>query len=129
MPAHRHAEAQSILREVIDANNVVKFRWYKPPSTPEVCCYWDDHETNVLWVHAGSISFPADKEIARPARAPTLSKDGGSILGWSLPGSESGRGGGRHKPTVAEVQCPVAFLLQPAGQSCPECEVVHAVDS
>lgn len=128
MPGHRHAEAGMIVHEVLEANKVVDFRWYVPPGTPEVCCYWDDQETNVLWITSANVAIPADKGIARPRRALTWSKLDGAIVGWLLPGSESGRGGGLRKAEVPEVTCPVTFIRQPAGQPCPECEVVHPVE-
>lgn len=125
MPAHRQAAAQAIVREVLEANQAVDFRWYVPPGTPEVCCYWDGHEANVLWITSATVYVPVDKGIGRPARALTWRKQGGTHVGWLLPGAEAGRGGGPRQSPVAEVTCPVTFLRQPAGQPCPECEVVH----
>ena len=125
MPAHRQAEAQAIVREVLQANQVVNFRWYVPPATREVCCYWDTQKKNVLWVNAATVSILAEEEIDRPTRALTWSKQDGLIVGWLLPGAESGRGGGPRQSPIAEVTCPVTFIRQPAGRPCPDCEVVH----
>ncbi len=128
MLGHRQAEAEANVREVVTANEVVDFRWYLPPGTPEVCCYWDEQEKNVLWVNSATVSILAEEEIVRPARSLTWSKQRGAIVGWLLPGAESGRGGGPRQSPVADVACPVTFIRQPAGQPCPECEVIHPVD-
>lgn len=127
MLAHRQAEAQSIVREVVEANGVVDFRWYKPDDTPELCCYWDDLDRNVLWVTVANVHIPMDRGPVQPERPLTWSKEAGAFVGWLLPGAESGSGGGgRPKLRVAEVRCPVTFILQPAGQPCPDCEIVHS---
>lgn len=125
MPTHRHVEALAIVAEVVQANDVVDFRWYIPPVTQEVCCYWDAHERNVLWINQATVSIRADGGIARPTRALTWNKQEGQIIGWLLPGAESGRGGGRRQSPIAEVRCPVTSIRQPAGRVCPECDVVH----
>lgn len=96
MPTHRQAEAQAIVRDVLGANDVTDFRWYLPPTTPEVCCYWDGQEKNVLWVNSASVSILADDDIAQPARPLTWSKQEGAIVGWLLPAAE--RVGARRGP-------------------------------
>jgi hypothetical protein len=38
MPSERRNEAVKIISEVLDANDVQEFRWYKTPGTDELCC-------------------------------------------------------------------------------------------
>lgn len=123
MPANRHREALTIVREVSDANGASTLRWYMPPVTPEICGYWDDSEVNQLWITSAEVHIAAT--TARPKLPLTWSKQDGDYVGWLLPGAESGSGGGPQKAKVAETRCPTSFLLHPTGTACPDCDVVH----
>lgn len=127
MPDHRRGEAFRIVAEILDVNNVVDFRWYKPPGTDELSCYWDGLEANALWITASDVHVVNDiGRVVRPARPTTWQKKGGAYVGWLLPGAEPGAGGGKRKGDVARVMCPVSFIYVPAGSICSDCEVVHA---
>lgn len=127
MPPHRRVEALAIVRELVDANDVREFRWYKTEGKDELCCYWDDHQVNLLWITANNVHVTADTLLVRrPQRATTWreGRDGGGV-GWLLPGAVRGAGGGRPRPEASGLRCPVTYLWQPAGTVCPSCEVVH----
>ena len=86
MPQHRRAEAFSIVSEVLGANRVVEFRWYKTDGHNELACYWDDQPTNVLWVTPRKVHIPAARgNVTRPTRPVTWEKDDGEYVGWLLP--------------------------------------------
>ena len=126
MPEHRRAEAFSIVSEVLAANRVVDFRWYRTEVTNELACYWDDQPTNVLWVTPSEVHIPAERgRVTRPPRPVNWEKEDGAYVGWRLPGAERGTGGGRRKPELATVLCPQTFIRQPAGSVCPDCDCVH----
>lgn len=123
MPPERRDEAFQIVREVLSANQVQTFRWYKTPGTNELACYWDDAPVNMLWVTVGEVHI--DVSTPRPARSITWQKQGGQYVGWLLPGADAGTGGGTKKTEVATVLCPETFIRNPVGTVCPTCEVVH----
>ena len=123
MPAHRHREALAIVREVIKANGASVFRWYMPPATPEICCYWDDADINQLWITSSEVHVA--EGTPRPDSRVTWRKQGGAYVGWLLPGAESGSGGGAPRAKVAETRCPDTFIFHPSGSPCPNCDVVH----
>ena len=126
MPDYRRGEAFRVVSEVLAANDVVDFRWYKTDGTNELACYWDDQPSNVLWVTSSEVHIPADRgRVQRPARAVNWQKEGGARVGWLLPGAERGTGGGRREPEAAAVLCPETFIRQPVGSVCPTCDVVH----
>src|SRR5262245_20154657 len=84
-PERRIPEAFKIVEEVLVANGVVDFRWYKPRATDELCCYWDDHDTNVLWITASAVFVVNDvARVARPTRPTTWQKEAGTYVGWLL---------------------------------------------
>lgn len=127
MPEVRRGEALAIVREVAEANDVREFRWCKTEGKDELCCYWDNHEVNVLWITATNVHIRADISlVGRPQRTTTWreDRDGGGV-GWLLPGADRGAGGGRQRPKAAELRCPVTYLWQPAGAVCPSCDTVH----
>jgi hypothetical protein len=123
MSAERRNEAIKIIREVLDANHVRVFRWYKTPGTNELSCYWDDADVNMLWVTPGDVHIEAS--TSRPARSPNWQKQNGKYIGWLLPGANAGTGGGVKEAEVATVLCPETFLHIPVGSVCPTCEIVH----
>lgn len=123
MPLERRDVALRIIREVLDANGVQVFRWYKTPGTNELCCYWDDADVNMLWVTPGDVHIEAS--TPRPARPPNWQKQDGKYIGWLLPGANAGTGGGQWHVEVATVLCPETFLYIPAGSECPNCEFIH----
>jgi hypothetical protein len=126
MPEHRRAEAYRIVGEVLAANDVVDFRWYKTDGKSELVCYWDDQPANALWVTASEVHIPSDTaRVMRPGRPVDWQKEDGAYVGWLLPGAERGTGGGRRESEVATALCPETFIRQPAGTLCPRCEVVH----
>jgi len=123
MPTGRQTEAFAIVQQVLVANGASVLHWYKPPRTDELACYWDDSPVNMLWVTASEVHVAAG--TPRPARALNWEKQDGAYVGWLLPGAEAGSGGGTKKTEVAEVPCPVSFILHPLGTECPHCEIVH----
>jgi hypothetical protein len=128
MPENRRGEARAIVREVVEANDVREFRWYKTEGKDELCCYWDDHAANVLWITPNNVHIKADTSLVRrPQRTATWreDRDGGGV-GWLLPGADRGAGGGRLRPKAADVRCPVTYIWQPAGTVCSSCDVVHS---
>lgn len=126
MPEHRRSAALAMVREVVDANNVREFRWYKTEGKDELCCYWDDLALNVLWISANNVHFKADESLVRRSpRTTDWVEHDGSAVGWLLPGGERGAGGGRQRPKVAEVRCPETYMLHPAGTVCPDCDIEH----
>lgn len=126
MPEYRRSTAVTIVQEVLAANDAIDFYWYVPPATEEVCCYWDDAEKNQLWINPGELHVEKDDlRITRPARPVTYSKQNNDYVGWLLPGSQGGTGGGPQKAKIASVLCPATFLHVPAGVPCAECDIVH----
>lgn len=126
MPEHRRDEALAIVREVVEVNDAQDFRWYKTEGKDELCCYWDDLAVNVLWITANNVHIKADVSLVRrPLRTTDWSEHDGSGVGWLLPGADRGTGGGRQRPKVVEVRCPVTYLLHPAGTVCPDCDITH----
>jgi hypothetical protein len=123
MPFERRNEAVEIISEVLAANHAQVFRWYKPPGTNELSCYWDDADVNMLWVTPAAVHI--DASTPRPARAPTLTKQDGKYIGWLLPGAIVGTGGAVKNPVTAQALCPETFIRQPAGSICPACEISH----
>ena len=127
MPEHRRGEALAIVREVVETNDVREFRWYRYEDKDELCCYWDDHAANVLWITANNVHVKADTSLVRrPQRTTTWRDRDGGCVGWLLAGADRGAGGGRQRPKAAEVLCPVTYLLHPAGSVCPDCDVAHS---
>lgn len=127
MPAHRSGDALAIAGEVLTANKANTFRWYLVESTQELCCWWDDHEHNVMWIRSHEVHIPADESVvARPARAITYQRSDGDYVGWLLPGGEMGTGGGPQTQAARFVMCPREFMEVPAGSECPWCEEVHS---
>ena len=70
MPEHRRAEAFSIVSEVLAANRVVDFRWYRTEVTNELACYWDDQPTNVLWVTPRPVNWGGGGRSVRGLATP-----------------------------------------------------------
>lgn len=86
MPEHRRADAFRIVGEVLAANQVVDFRWYKTDGTNELACYWDDQPVNTLWVTASEAHIPSDTtRVTRPDRPTDWQKEDGAYVGWLLP--------------------------------------------
>ena len=124
MPEHRRKEATAIISEILDANGVGVFRWYKTDSLNELCCYWDDAAANMMWVGPGQIHIKST--TPRPSRAITWTKAGGNEVGWLLPGAVAGSGGGPATTVVAsKVLCPDSGVLIPVGTLCPYCDEAH----
>jgi hypothetical protein len=123
MPESRRSQAMQIVREVLKANGVSVFRWYKTERTNELACYWDDADVNKLWITPTEVHVEC--RTPRPERALTWDKEGGKYVGWLLPGAERGTGGGARTVEMPTVLCPETFLRQPAGSICPTCEVSH----
>lgn len=123
MPGERRGEAMKIISEVLDANGVQDFRWYKPPATDELACYWDSAAINMLWVTAGEVHV--DVTTSRPPRPLTWQKQDGKYVGWLLPGAVPGAGGAAKQPTTPTVLCPETFIHNPAGTICPTCDIIH----
>ncbi len=68
MPAARRDEAMTVVREVLEANSVVDFHWYKTRGTRELACYWDDAAQNLLWVTVNKVHILCDPSVqASPA--------------------------------------------------------------
>lgn len=126
MPGDRRQAALTIVHEVLATNDVQDFYWYKPKRTPELSCYWDDADRNLLWVTSIGVHVRNDPSVELPARPTNWSKEDCKYVGWLLPGGEAGTGGGRTKTLVPEVLCPETHLRVPAGQLCPDCEILHA---
>lgn len=125
MPQERWAEASAIVREVLDANGASGFRWYKPDRTDELACTWVGVGQNALWIAGNNVHVsPATTGVTLPSRPLTYSKENGAV-GWLLPGASTGTGGGRRRPGVRWIACPVTQELQPAGSECPDCSTVH----
>jgi hypothetical protein len=125
MAQDRREAAYEIVAEVVQANGANSFRWYKP-SKDELACYWDHHETNVLWVSPSEVHTVNDaSRIVLPLRPTDFVRRDGKEVGWLLPYVESGSGGGRQKSTVPTVLCPVTQLTIPANKVCNDCDVVH----
>lgn len=125
MPQERWAEASAIVRDVLDANDAVDFRWYKPDRTGELACTWEFVGQNALWIGANNVHVaPATTGVVLPARTRTYSKENGTV-GWLLPGASTGGGGGRQTPASRWIACPVTQELQPAGSECQDCMTIH----
>ena len=70
MPSNRRNDAYALVAEVLKVNEAVVFCWYKTKGTEELACYWDDHETNVLWVTVGHVHIQKDSaSVRRPTEA------------------------------------------------------------
>lgn len=123
-PARQRA-AQQIVSELLELNNAKRFVWYIPPATPEVCSYWDDAPTNLLWITNVGLHVKRGGPVKPLSRPITYQKQDGDYIGWLLPGAEAGLGGGTRQAEVSTVLCPVTSLRQPAGSICPDCDVVH----
>lgn len=123
MPRNRHNEAIAIIREVLQANNATNFRWYKPPATDELSCYWEGARINMLWVTP--IDVHVDVDTPKPDRKTNWEKQDGQYVGWLLPGANAGAGGGPKHANIPTVLCPKEFIHIPAGVQCPYCEVEH----
>lgn len=125
MPPERWTDASAIVREVLEANDAVGFRWYKPDRTDELACTWAGVGQNALWIGTNNVHVStATAGIRLPPRTRTYSKQNGAI-GWLLPGASAGSGGGRRSPTTRWVACPVTQELQLGGSECPDCMTVH----
>jgi len=59
MPPERWDAAVGIVREVLVANDVSQFYWYKPPRTAQLCGYWDDAEVNMIWISPSEVHIQA----------------------------------------------------------------------
>jgi hypothetical protein len=126
MPEHRRRDAFAIVNEVLRANEVVDFRWYKTEGKDELVCYWDEQPYNVLWVTASEVHIVSDtSRVRRPTRSVNWQKEDGAYVGWLLPGAERGTGGGPRNSEVETVLCPETYIRQPSGTICPHCDVVH----
>lgn len=123
MPNFRWEEAGVIVKEVLEANAVRSFYWYKVANTDELACYWNDATKNLLWVQRHEVHVL--KEVVLPARPIDYVKSDGELVGWLLPGGSTGTGGGPVKAGVAEVLCPATFLWIPKGVECEHCGVIH----
>lgn len=126
MPSSQQQAAMELVSEIAALNGAVDFVWYMSPGTAEVKCYWDWAPTNLLWITTVGVLVKRGGPVTPLARPCTYDKAEGDYLGWLLPGAEPGTGGGAKDGAVATVLCPVTYLRQPAGQTCPDCEVVHA---
>lgn len=124
MPPERWDEAIEIVTEVLNANGVSQFYWYKPPATNELCGYWDDADVNMIWVSPSDVHVHA--RTPRPPRATTMQRDEGNLIGWLLPGANSGAGGGPRRAKASKVTCPDTNLDIPAGSECPYCGIEHS---
>jgi hypothetical protein len=122
LPSRQEA-ALAIARDVAQANGAAAFRWYKPPATDELCCYWDDAAVNQMWISTSEVHVAA--WTSRPDRPLTWQTEDRAYVGWLLPGAEARSGGGSVKALVAEVVCPSSFVLHPQGTECPMCDIVH----
>ncbi len=130
MPEHRHSEAAAIISEVLTANAVQEFHWYKTPGTAELACYWDQAPQNLLWITATEVHIPSDEtKVKRPTRSINWDKQNGAYVGWLLPGAERGAGGGKRAREITTVLCPETFIGQPSGSVCPDCDVVHQAEA
>lgn len=126
MPEHRRDDAYKLVGEVLAANHATTLRWYLVDSTQELCCWWDDHERNVMWVRSHEVHIDADETlVTRPPRSTTYHRSDGDYVGWLLPGGEMGTGGGSPTSQTAFVLCRREHMQVPAGSVCPWCEVVH----
>ena len=126
MPHERRSMAIDIVRELLAANGASVLKWYMTAKTPEIACYWDDHEQNLLWITNTELHVMADSAIAAlPDRPLSWEKQGGRYVGWLLPGASSGTGGGKRNTAVATVLCPEQFVQVPADAACDYCEVFH----
>jgi hypothetical protein len=123
-PARQRA-ALAIVTEILEVNDGRRFVWYVPPSTPEVCSYWDDAPTNLLWITNAGVHLKRGGPVDLLPRAITYQKQDGDYVGWLLPGAEAGVGGGTRQAEVTTVLCPATSLHQPAGTICPDCDIVH----
>lgn len=125
MEDSRRSAAVRLVEEVLEANGAVDFYWYKTSGKDELACYWDDLDKNVLWVTRSEVHVRADDPVIRPHPTNWRGRNG-ELVGWLLPGAESGPGWGPSKPPITEVTCPQTGIKQPAGRECSYCEVVHA---
>ena len=125
MPATRQRAAVEIVTELLTVNSAEDFVWYLPPATPELSCYWGGAATNLAWITAGALHIKRDGPVVPLTRPFTYQKADGDYAGWLLPGAEPGSGGGPKRREVATVVCPATSLRQPAGQICPDCEILH----
>jgi hypothetical protein len=123
-PARQRA-AKEIVGELLTLNSAERFVWYLPPATPEVCAYWNDAPTNLLWITNVGVHLKRDGPVTPLARPITYEKQDGDYIGWLLPGAEAGTGGGARPSEITTVLCPVTSLRQPAGSLCPDCEIIH----
>lgn len=118
MPLERWDAALGIVQEVLVANDVAKFCWYKPPATNQLCGYWDDAELNMIWISPSEVHISA--QTPRPQRAPTTHRDGGAEIGWLLPGASSASGGGHQHHKKAAPMCPTCSIAL-VGSECSYC--------
>jgi len=123
MPTERWNAALEIVREVLVANDVAQFCWYKPPTTAQLCGYWDEAEVNMIWISPSEVHINA--LTPRPQRAPNLHRADGAEVGWLLPGATPGSGGGAHKSKTSAPLCPVWNIEVPVGSECMFCGVEH----
>jgi hypothetical protein len=126
MPEHRRHVALALTREVARVNHARHFRWYKTPGKDELCCWWDEHEANVLWVWQGNVHVKPGAVTAPTRPTDWIGHDG--HVGWLLPGAQRGSGGGPRRAEPGQVVCPVTFIAHPVGTECPDCEVVHPTE-
>jgi len=118
MPPERWDAALEIVQEVLEANGVAKFCWYAPPTTAQICGYWDDAELNMIWISPSEVHINA--QTPRPQRAPTMHRAEGTEIGWLLPGATSGSGGGHRQHKKAAPLCPTCFI-DIVGSECSYC--------
>lgn len=121
MPAARWEAALEIVREVLTANDVARFYWYVPPTTAQICGYWDEAEVNMIWISPSEVHMNA--QTPRPQRAPTMERGEGAEIGWLLPGAKSGSGGGHKERKTTAPLCPTCFIKVAPGSECMFCGV------
>lgn len=122
----RQRAVVEIVSELLVLNDAERFVWYLPPATPELSCYWGGAATNLLWITTGAVHIKRNGPVIQRLRPFNYQKADGDHVGWLLPGAEAGTGGGPKRREVATVLCPASSLQQPAGQLCPDCEIVHS---
>ena len=126
MPTGRRAKAVEIVEALIATNRATGFRWYKPPGTNELACYWDGAHKNQVWITNVDVHIQTGSDVAPPSDLNyTWEKQEGAYRGWLLPGAVQTDGGGSAPAAVKDVLCPVTFIRQPAGTECPDCVMVH----
>lgn len=126
MPAERRQEAQRIVEELLSVNSASDLRWYVTHGKDdEMACSWGSQDKNLFWVTRSEVHIRRSDALRRPSRPTDWEGRDGTLVGWSLPGSEGGSGGGTRSKPIAKVKCPATGILQSATEPCDFCEVVH----